>query len=260
MADVVFFAGPVIVGPDFGKIDWFGRDVRIIAIAGAGSSHFSNLAESVRGRNGSILDGIVARYARGISIDKIAFAAYSAGHGLLNKVGAEDQDRKRISAMILSDATFNAFDTPAKTGYVKFGLDAARGKRLMVSTTAHTTGGGHMTGRDSWRLVWNAVNDETWRWSRRVSPRSPAPPASGGWHKLGADLFWGDYTTPGAKANTGNDITHEGHHNVAPLIWQAYLAPYLAGRLGVPTWLWALLGASAGAGGLVAYERYRRTR
>lgn len=242
MTDVVFFAGPVIVTEQFRQIDWMGRDVRIVPIVGAGSSYFSNLAEQLRGRDGRILPELVRRYAKGVDIDKIAFAAYSAGHGLLNKLADNDEDRRSISAMVLSDATFNAFNSPAKRGYVKFGVDAAGGDRLFVSTTANTSDGSHMTGRDSFQLVWDAVAQETGKRSKDVGPRRPAPEASGGWHKIGSLCYWGNYF------QTRNDFSHQAHHDIAPLIWQAYLAPYLAGRLTIPTWVWGALGALAAGG------------
>lgn len=258
MTDVVFFAGPVILKSAFSQIDWYGRDVRIVPIAGAGSSYFSNLAEQLRDRDGRILPRLLKTYAKGIEVDKIAFAAYSAGHGLLNKLADSDADRPYISAMILSDATFNAFDTPAKRGYTKFGIDATKGDCLFVSTTANTTGGTHMTGRDSFQLVWDAVDEETFAWEREVSPRKPVPDASGGWWRMGSLFYWGNYAVPGSKPNEGNDLSHEQHHDLAPAVWQAYLAPYLAGRLPWPWWVLAGGGLALGGGALAAYRWYRK--
>jgi hypothetical protein len=253
MTDVVFFAGPVVVTAAFQQIDWLGRDVRIVPIVGSGSSYFSNLAEQLRAPDGRILPGLVRRYAGSLDIDKLALAAYSAGHGLLNKIADNDADRQAVDAMVLSDATFNAFNTGPKSGYVKFGVDAARGNRLFVATTANTTSGGHMTGRDSFQLVWDEVDKATWSRTRVVPPRRPVPEPSGGWHRMGSLFYWGDYWS-GAT----NDISHEAHHHLAPAVWQAYLAPYLAGRLTVPGWAWGALGALAAAGGALALRRYKR--
>lgn len=255
MTDVVFFAGPVLVAP-FQSIDWYGRDVKIIPIAGSGSTYFSNLAEQLRDKSGRILPTMIAKYAKGIQVDKIAVAAYSAGHGLLNKVLDVDADRAEIDAVILSDATFNAFNTPAKKGYVKAGLDAAAGRLLFVSTTANTTDGTHMTGRDSFQLVWDAVAAERWgRGPHEVSPRAPAPPASGGWHKQGSLFYWGNYFSDAA----GNDFTHGEQHNLGAKIWQAYLAPYFAGRL-TGSWVWGLAGMLGGLGALFIWKGMKERR
>lgn len=252
MTDVIFFAGPVLVKSEFKAIDWYGRDVRIIPITGAGSDYFSTLAEALRDRDGRILPNLIQKYARGIAIDNIALAAYSAGHGLLNKILDVDADRADIDAVVLSDATFNAFNTPAKRGYVKAGIDAARGEMLFVVTTANTSNGTHMTGRDSFQLVWDAVAQERGNRGHDTTPRPPAPPASGGWHKQGSLFFWGNYST-----DTVNDFSHEQHHDLAPEIWQAYLAPYFAGKL-TSWWLWALAGGVAGAGAAALLWRWAK--
>lgn len=253
MTDVVFFAGPVLVAP-FASIDWYGRDVRVIPIAGAGSTYFADLAEQLRNPTTKrILPNLISRYAKGVTkIDKVALAAYSAGHGLLNKVLDVDADRAEVSAVVLSDATFNAFNTPAKAGYVKAGLDAADGKMLFVSTTANTSNGTHMTGRDSFQLVWDAVASKRWASPHDVSPRPPAPPASGGWHKQGSLFYWGNYST-----DSSNDFSHEQHHNLGAKIWQAYLAPYLDGQL-TSSWVWGVAGALGGLGLWFIYKGWKR--
>lgn len=241
MADLVLFAGPVIVTREFRQINWFGRDVHIVPVEGTGSAHFSVLASSLRDAQGRMLPGLLRKYTpRGVAhIDKVALAAYSAGWGLLDKVAENAEDRARLSALMLSDACFGG----SKNGYEAFATEAARGDKLMVVSTAHTTPGTYPSGRESWLMVWDEVQRRTGKHPRSVSPHSPAPPASGGWRSMG-ELYWGDYTQPGSKRNEGNDFTHEGHHYLAPELWQAYLAPYLAGK-GVP-WLHVGLGVAAG--------------
>lgn len=199
-----------------------------------------------------MLPSILRRYARNVDrIDKVALAAYSAGWGMLDIVTRNDADRARISALMLSDACFGG----GKKGYQKFAPEAARGDKLMVVSTAHTTPGSYPSGRESWSMVWDHTQEVTGKRPRRVSPKSPAPPASGGWWSMG-DLYWGDYTQPGSKRNQGNDLTHEEHHYLAPELWQAYLAPYLAG-MGVP-WFEVGLGVAAGvAAGAAAYVGLR---
>lgn len=238
--DLVFFAGPVQLKPSFQRIDWLGSAVRIVPIPGEGSSHFASLAESLRGADGRILPNLIARYAPGIPVDRVALAAYSAGHGLLNKIADVDADRERVSAMILSDACFSGFTDPPKRGYVKFAVDAARGKRLLVSTTANTSDGSYRTGRDSYALVWDEAMKLTGLSALPINPRVGVPPASGGWWRMGAQSFWGNYALGGSS-----DITHVEHHDLAPIIWQAYLAPYWSGA---PLWVWAAGGVIAAVG------------
>jgi hypothetical protein len=249
VTDLVLFAGPVIVGPEFRSINWLGRDVRIVPIEGHGSTHFVTLALQHKDAQGRILPGLLRRYTpRDIAhVDKVALAAYSAGWGLLDQVGRSPEDRERLSAMILSDACFGG----GKRGYEAFAPLAAAGDKLMVATTAHTTPGSYPSGRESWEMVWQAAEEATGKRTRLVSPKQPVPPASGGWKQLGSRLLWGDYTEPGSKRNQGNDLSHADHHWLAPEVWQAYLAPWLAGRT-VP-WFEVgaglAVGAAAGVGG-----------
>ena len=256
--DLVLFAGPVILRDSFRQIDWYGRDVRIVPIVGAGSSYFSSLADQLRDSSGRILPALVRRTA-GVEldqVDQIALAAYSAGHGMLNKVAAIEADRARLSALMLDDATFSGFSDPPKSGYVAFGIDAARGDKLMVSTASNSGGADYLTGRKSWLMVWNAVQAATGRHPRPTVPKAPAPAASGGWWRLGA-LYWGDYVVPGSADGAGNDFTHGQHHDLAPAIWQAYLAPWFARA----RWFGPLAAGAALAGlGLLGYQRIRRAR
>jgi len=255
VSDLILWCGPVVLTNEFREIDWYGRDVRIVTISGSGSSYFSQMGDTFRGSDGRILPALLRRYTpRDVTqLDKIVLGAYSAGWGLLEKIARVDADRQRISAYMLSDACFGG----GKRGYEKAAVDAVRGKLLMVATTAHTTPGGYPTGRDSWQMVWDYAAEQTGKSDRLITPREPVPSASGGWHRMGSALYWGSYTVPGSPENAGNDLTHEEHHYLAPEVWQAYLAPWLSGRLGFP-WVSLLAGAAVGAaGGYAAYELKR---
>jgi hypothetical protein len=255
--DLVLFAGPVILRPEFSAINWLGRSVKIVAVEGAGSTYFSQLAEELRDSSGRILPNLIRRYAGSGTFDQVALCAYSAGHGLLNKVGGVAADRARLSAMVLDDACFSGYGDPPKAGYVAFGLDAARGDKLMVVTASNSSGTGYQTGRASWLSAWRAVEQQSGLSPVGVTAKAPAPAASGGWWRLGGGLYWGDYVVPGAADNTGNDFSHADHHNIAPRIWQAYLAPYLAR----PQWLGPLIaGSAAAAVAALGYLWWRRRK
>ncbi len=250
--DLVLFAGPVMVTDSFKRIDWLGSNVRIVPVQGSGSSYFSSLAEELRDSSGRILPRLLARYAPGVTPDRIALAAYSAGHGLLNKIAQVDADRQTTSAMLLSDATFSGFQDPPRPGYVAFGVDAARGQRLLVSTTANTSDGSYRTGRDSYALVWNETRRLSGALVQHIDARTGVPQASGGWWRLGSDNYWGNY----ANAAGSSDLSHAAHHDLAPAIWQAYLAPYWAG---LSPLAWAALGVTMGAAVVFGSGLLKRT-
>ncbi len=249
MTDLVLFAGPVVVSA-LGTIPWR-RPTVVVPIQGSGSSYFAQLAEQLRGSDGRILPNLLQRYAPNVNVDKLALCAYSAGHGLLDRVFQVPEDRERIDASIVSDATFSSFGAPPKEGYVQFGVDAALGRRLFVSTTANTSDGSHATGRDSWLSVWDEIEQRTGKPAHRASLEPGMPAPSGGVWGIGTALTWYDY----ADASGQSDISHGAHHDLAGAAWGAYLAPYFGG---VPDWLiGAGLAAAGGAGALYLRRRAR---
>ena len=254
--DLVLYAGPVILREAFRRIDWHGRDVRIVPIVHEDSSYFSSLAEQLRDGQGRILPALVRRYA-GVElsqVDQIALAAYSAGHGLLNKVGAVPADRERLSAMLLHDATFSGFNDAPKAGYVAMGLRAMSGDALLVSTTSNSGGANYLTGRKSWLLIWSELQRLSGRGPQRISPPGSVPAASGGWWRLGGNLNWGNYAVPGAADGQGNDLAHGQHNDLAAAVWSGFLAPWFAR----PRWIGPLLAGAAVAGlGLGGYLWWR---
>lgn len=245
MTDIVFFAGPVAVHTAaFESIPWR-RPTVVIPIQGSGSSYFAQLAEQLRSADGRILPALLQRYASGVpEVDKIALCAYSAGHGLLDRIFQVAEDRERINASVVSDATFSGLGAPPKEGYVQFGSDAANGRRLFVSTTANTTDGTHQTGRDSWLSIWREIELRTGKVAHRNPREGEMPEPSGGVWGIGTALTWYDY----ADAAGHSDMTHGEHHSLAAATWSAYLVPYFGG---IPSWvLGGALAAAGGAGAL----------
>lgn len=245
--DLIFFAGPIYLKQSFFRIDWLGRETTIVPIQGEGSAHFSALADSLRAADGSILNGMLRRYASHVpvgALGRLAVCAYSAGHGLVSKLTTIPDDRARVDAIVLSDASYDALGTISpKAGYLAYALEAADGRHRMVSTTSNATSGTYLSARDSWGLVMEAV--EAFRGpAHRIPSPPPVPTASGGWWQRG-ELYWGDYALPNAPLNSGNDYSHAEHHDIAPLVWQGLLAPWLARRSLAP-----FLAAGAAVGGL----------
>lgn len=244
--DLVLFVGPVILRDAFKHIDWYGRDVRIVPCVHEDSSYWSERAEQLRDAQGRILPNLVRQYA-GVDlaqVDQIALAAFSAGHGLLNKVGAVPADARRLSAMLLHDATFSGFNDPPKAGYVAMGRRAMDGDALVVSTTSTASGPGYLSGRDSWLRVWSELMRQTGKRPYEVKPGELA--AMGEWWQLGARLTWCD-----------SNLSHVQNHDAAAGVWQQFLAPWFA------KWRWigpVLAGAAAGLTGFGAYAWWRKRR
>jgi hypothetical protein len=264
MTDLVLFCGPVVVTAAHRSIDWKGRDVRIVPIINDGSANAA-VAAAMRSPDGRILPNLLQRYAPGVAPDNIALAAFSAGYGLVDPILQSPADRAAVTAVVLSDALFSQGSPTtgtggvAKPGIAAFGAEAIDGSKLFVATTANSTDGSHLTGRQSFIVT----QDEARRVAgcfcepSQISPPAPVPPAPGGWWQTGDRLFWGDYTAPGARPNAGDAFTHSEHDTrVGPAVWQAYLSPWLAGERGNALWLFgAALGAALGW----AWNRRRRS-
>ena len=246
--DLVLFAGPVTLTPAHQQVDWHGRDVRVALIQGSGSSNFRALGESLRDADGRILPNVLRRYAPGLEPDKIALASFSAGYGLVDSILAVPEDRARITATVLSDSVFLSGDPrtgvggPVHPGIVEFGAEAVGGSKLLVATEAHTTDGTHLDGMQSWTLTWQAIQARARCLAcgpSEVQPPAPVPPAPEGWWRLGSECWWGDY---------GNTVSHGDHTTeLGPLVWQGFLAPWLAGTSSL-VWLGAAFGVAVGYG------------
>lgn len=226
MTDLLIFAGPVMLRPETAKIDWFGQSVAIALIQGAGSENFKNLALGMKDSQGRILPTILQKYARGVdSIDRISLCSYSAGHGLVNQVGLVEADREQISAVCLSDSCFIGNTSPTPQGIVNWAADGAEGKRLFVATSSLGKGETYLSGRDSVARVWNEASLKSGFSPVAIKPRGPIQ--NGSWQRMGEMALWGDIP----------ELTHGQHHDYHPVLWQAYLAAYWAGKFPNPVGL-----------------------
>jgi len=161
-------------------------------------------------------------------------------------------DRAAVMACCLADSVFLSGDPktgaggPAHEGTVAFGAEAVHGDKLLVSTSAHSTDGSYLNGMQSWTITWEAIRKASACYCEpgKVTPPLPVPAAPLGWWELGSSCYWGDY---------GDAITHGAHNDLSAAVWQAYLAPWLAGTRLTKA---MLLGAATGlAAGLAAFFR-----
>lgn len=255
---MVVFAGPVVLKPAFENIEW-DRPTKVVPIPMAGSSAFQGLAMSLK-RHGRILPTLLERYVQMSrdEIDKLALCSYSAGWGLLNEVFQIDEDRAGVDACVLNDS---AFGGPLR-GHELFAADAIRNRKMMVVTNTNNAANANLgimkTARETVEEMLGGAQELSGALFGFSKARARAPltqPSGGAW-RLGR-CVWLDYVSPGSQSNTGNDYTHAEHHDLAAPTWEAYLAPYFAGRIFNPTWKY-ILGAAAVAGG--GYAAYRRMR
>lgn len=255
MTDVIFFL-KAMPNQAMRDLPW-PKDTKLIPLSPAvsgepNSAHYSQLAASLKGSDGRILPNLLAKYAKGLEVERVAFVGFSAAHGFLDPYARNDADREATSAYLLFDATFDGFGAKhGKPGYVAFARDAAEGKRLLVTTTANSATwdpvakkATHLTGTESWQLVWNDLLAEGFSESE-AEPRGSMPAADGGVHRIG-DLFWYEYV----KADGASQIAHTDMGKLILPMLEAHLLPYWKG--GGKGWVIA-----SGAAALALYFGYQ---
>lgn len=261
MADVVFFFKTF---PDAATkaLPW-PRPVHLVAVdppagckcGGADalcSTAYSCLWQSVRGGDGRALPGLLARYAKGVQVERVAVVGFSAAHGILNPLLNNDADRAGISAAILVDACFGG----GKTGFQKALKDGAAGRRLFATMTSHD--GGPWSASDdlhSGSLCFqNNVLGPTGLAPKAVQVRAPMPQPSGGAYRIGSQAYWLKFADAGGKTELPHYKIRVADQNK---FLAAYLIPYWRGELSTSPWFWALGGAALAGGAYWAWQKFR---
>lgn len=240
---LLIWGGPVFADTPR-KVRWpEGWTVDVIPVTGNGSTHFGQVAESLRGSDGRILPTLVASKGKNLdSYDKVMLAGFSAFHGLANEILKSDTDR--VDAMVSIDACFSALQSPRKEGYARFADKAARGSALFVLTigpgggvgSGATLGPGGVDFSSAYDCVMQSVGGH---WLTSFDPPSTMPPPDSA--KRSGGLIVLDY----------RKYRHDQHINElgVPLM-QSYLVPWLQDGGGLP-WgdiaLGTLVAASLGA-------------
>lgn len=251
MSDVIFFLKSVPTAA-IKALPW-PRETKLVALdpgslgcEGADrlcSSAYSRMWQAYGGPDGRFVDTMLQRNKIS-DPERVAFLGFSAAHGLLNPLANNDRDRSMISAYVLLDASFGG----GKTGYTKFVTDAARGERMLVTTTAFTGGD------ESWAPVWAAAESALGEQAKTIEARPPMPSPSGGAQQLGKLAFYYRYV----NAQGQGELPHWEMHKVQTEIVSAYLLPYWRGELGGGfPWKKVAGGAILTAGAYGAYRIWK---
>lgn len=237
--DLVLFTGPVLLKEHFSDVDWKRRT----AIVPVRADQDISTAYRALGQKG--LRHIVKRFTGKDPEDfqKIAIAAWSKGGSLTDAVLRDPESRQQVSAVVLNDALFGS----DHAGIAEFLGEAADGEKLLVITNTNNRASANIPKRA--RESVTDLLDETEVRLTEARSRGKMPEPSGGVWQAG-DFFWYDYVQP----NGQNDISHAEHHDLAPVTWDAHLAPHL-GRSKFPVFL-----AMAGAASLIGVAVWKSAR
>lgn len=211
------------------------------------STSFSKMWSALRGPDGSVMDRLIGKYAKGAEVGRIAFVGFSAAHGFLNPMLNNARDRARTSAVVMMDTCFGT----GKTGFIKALQDAAAGRMLYATFTSHPPGskfgsaGVLQSGTECFQQQVVAPS------GLQIAPAEPRPPMfapRGGAWRVGDLGFWLRGTDDAGNVNVPH--WELGSKQQGAMI-EAYLLPYWQGELsgGLPTWAYAVIAAAAVAGG-----------
>lgn len=258
MTDLMLVTGPSSARASWSEVPWpHPTDMAVIPCVG--SDVCAALATpSVDG----ILPGLV-KQATGKALSdygRVGITSFSAGWGLVDKLGLSAPDRERLSAVVMLDSGYAGGDP--NTGKVRtetslpglreLAARAVAEKLLMISTTSNTTGGAYLSASQSMASIWETARRAYYLAPQPVPPPGKLPSASGGWQRLG-NLYWGNYVAPNSPMGQGSDLTHLEHHHLADKVWTALVVPYWTND-----YSFRLFAAGAVAGAALAYYLARR--
>ena len=210
------------------------------------STAFSKMWQALRGADGAVVPKLIAKHG-GDAATRVAFVGFSAAHGFLNPLLNNDADRARTSAVVMMDTCFGS----GKTGFIKALRDAAAGRMLYATFTAHPPGakiGSAGILQSGTECFMQQVLAPSGLRAELTEPRAPMFMPKGGTWRIGDLGFW----LRGVDDTGHVDVPHYelGSKQQSAMV-AAYLVPYWRGELGgrIPAWVYAVATAAAIAGG-----------
>ena len=173
---------------------------------------------------GRILPGLLRRLAIDeSSVGDIYLGAFSAGGQIWKRLLENEQDRARVTGVMLHDA---AYETGTESnpryveGYVRFGVDALSDpKKFMLMTASRNPNFNYQSGAATLRATVSEIERRSGRKldvDSTVSSGLPRP--SRLWSK-GNNIWLAQY----------DDIGHGGLASNAPVYWTDLLQPWVSG-------------------------------
>lgn len=212
------------------------------------STAFSSMWQALRGPDGSVMDRLLAKYVKGVKVNRVAFLGFSAAHGFLNPMLNNDSDRARTSAVVMMDTCFGS----GKTGFIKALQDAAAGKMLYATLTSHQSGmkvGSAGVLQSGTECFEQQVLAPSGLKAEPVEARPPMFEPKGGAWQIGKSGFWLRGTDDAGHVDVA-------HYNLGSkqqrAMLEAYLLPYWKGELGGAVPWQMMAGAALALGGAAA--------
>ena len=171
---------------------------------------------------------------------KVALGAFSAGGSAYKQLLAHADDRARVMAVHLADATYTATtDGAASEGFVLYALDAIDGSKLFIATASDgknpsvlNPGVIYSSGVQNLQALRDEIEKRSGRKFKRLDNFFDLKRQPTAAYKLG-NVYLAEY---GGAESIGH-----GHTSLAPELWKGVVIPFVQGG-----------GASSGGGSSIA--------
>jgi len=200
-----------------------GARARAVICTGNGSPSCGQMADALEDGDGLRLPALLQREGLDeASLGELVYGAFSAGGSAVKRLLMHEEDRARVRAVLLADATYTDWAAPgaplAPEGFVRFCIDALDGDKLFVATASSAPNKSLPSGRETLSAIRKEVETRSgmtfgpYELPARICPRPVRA------FRLG-NVILADY---GAK------MLHAAHATaLAAPIWQEILVPWL---------------------------------
>lgn len=227
--DLVIWAGPVN-GSQVPGATVPGAVQKFIPCTGDGKPPAPKCGNLATLSGGRVLPGILARLNLSeASVGKIYLGAFSAGGHIWKRLLMSQEDRARITGVMLHDAAYEAF--PSKNpqpvqGFVEFGVDASKDPSKFLLMTASVgqnpsvekPGVVYQSGAETMRATIAAINLRTGGAIQEAGALAEGLPTPTRLWTCGKNMVFAQY----------DNVGHGGQANMAPVFWKSLLQPWIA--------------------------------
>jgi len=217
--DLVVWAGPVAEFQVPGATVP-GVERRFIPCVGDKTPNCPAIAEGWTDAEGRRLPRMLEQLGyREDQIDNLYLGAFSAGGSVWKRLLMHPDDRAKVRAVMLADATYSSPSIQPIEGFVRYGVDALNGDKMFVATASASPNKNYGTGEQ----VLDATRQEIERRagvSFTEGGQVPIDKQPDRLYTYGDNIVFADYGWQGGG--------HGLHPKIAPQYWQNVLQPWLA--------------------------------
>jgi pimeloyl-ACP methyl ester carboxylesterase len=223
MTDFVAWFGPVAAFQVPGAV-LPGAETMFFSCTGDGAvaPRCADMAASLGYPKFSMLDDAAEQVKLGDStLGAVVLVAYSAGGAVIRRLLERPEDRQRVGAVVLLDATYSDWASPGvpriEPSWVDFGAEvAADPSRLFVATASPSPNHGLPTAVETLREMRSQIERRVGKPFEKLSHFAGIEPSPEAAYRLGGIWF----------AEYGMQPLGHGHHQLAKQVFERLVVPW----------------------------------